>query len=93
MAAGGYPSGYEKGNKINGLNIDDNDSAKVFHAGTSIDDDSVTTSGGRVLCVVGLGDSVADAAGNAYSRVHNIDWSNAYYRSDIGHRAIAREKS
>jgi phosphoribosylamine--glycine ligase len=51
----------------------------------------VVTSGGRVLCVVGLGHTVADAAVDAYAAVAKIDWDDAYYRRDLGHRAIARE--
>ena len=53
----------------------------------------VVTSGGRVLCVVGLGDTVADAAQDAYAAVDKIDWEDVYIRRDIGHRAIAREQS
>ena len=49
------------------------------------------TSGGRVLCVVGLGDTVAAAAAQAYDAVEKISWDQAYFRRDIGHRAIARE--
>jgi len=93
MAAGGYPASYAKGNVISGLDEADSDSRKVFHAGTALDGESVTTSGGRVLCVVGLGDSVAAAAVHAYTAVGKIDWENAYFRTDIGHRAIAREQS
>jgi phosphoribosylamine--glycine ligase len=51
------------------------------------------TSGGRVLCVVGLGNTVEAAAAQAYSAVGKISWHKVYYRRDIGHRAIAREKS
>jgi phosphoribosylamine--glycine ligase len=93
MAAGGYPAGYAKGKLISGLDAADSDSQKVFHAGTSIDGDEVVTSGGRVLCVVGLGDSVGDAAANAYDAVDKVDWQDAYLRRDIGHRAIAREQN
>ena len=88
MAAGGYPAGYEKGKTISGLDVD---GAKVFHAGTTTDDGDVLTSGGRVLCVVGLGDTVSDAAQSAYEKVDAIDWDGVYFRRDIGHRAIARE--
>jgi phosphoribosylamine--glycine ligase len=91
MAAGGYPGSYAKGKVITGLESADSDSQKVFHAGTRLDGDSVTTSGGRVLCVVGLGDSVAAAAREAYAAVDRIQWEDAYFRGDIGHRAIARE--
>ena len=78
----------EKGKTISGL---DGDGSKVFHAGTTTDDGDVLTSGGRVLCVVGLGDTVSDAAQSAYEKVDAIDWDGVYFRRDIGHRAIARE--
>jgi phosphoribosylamine--glycine ligase len=91
MAAGGYPGDYAKGKAIAGLDDADSDTQKVFHAGTSADGDTVTTSGGRVLCVVGLGDTVAAAADNAYDAVSKIEWQDVYYRRDIGHRAIRRE--
>jgi phosphoribosylamine--glycine ligase len=64
----------------------------VFHAGTASDGDNVVTSGGRVLCVVGLGDSVEAAAASAYESVDRIHWDGVYKRRDIGHRAIAREQ-
>ncbi|MDJ0940826.1 MAG: phosphoribosylamine--glycine ligase [Woeseiaceae bacterium] len=92
LAAGGYPEGYEKGRAIAGLDDADSDTAKVFHAGTATKDGEVVTSGGRVLCVVGLGDSVAKAAGEAYDAVKKICWDGIYFRRDIGHRAIAREQ-
>ena len=88
MAAGGYPAGFEKGKTISGLDVD---GAKVFHAGRTTDDGDVLTSGGRVLCVVGLGDTVTDAAQRAYEKVDAIHWDDVYFRRDIGHRAIARE--
>ena len=65
---------------------------KVFHAGTALADGSVVTAGGRVLCVAGLGDSVSAARALAYARVDGIAWEDAYYRKDIGYRAINREK-
>ena len=91
MAAGGYPGSYAKGKTISGLDDADSDAAKVFHAGTSEDDGNIVTSGGRVLCVVGLGDNVRSAAGQAYDAVGKISWDDAYFRRDIGHRAIVRE--
>ncbi|MCH7980244.1 MAG: phosphoribosylamine--glycine ligase [Proteobacteria bacterium] len=91
MAAGGYPESYATGMLISGLADADSGTQKVFHAGTANADDGVVTSGGRVLCVVGLGDSVASAARMAYAAVDKIGWDNAYVRRDIGHRAIARE--
>jgi len=93
MAAGGYPASYAKGLKISGLPEGESQSSKVFHAGTTLNGNDVVTSGGRVLCVVGLGDTVEAASDTAYSTVKSIDWDNVYYRNDIGHRAIARERS
>ena len=92
MAAGGYPASYEKGKVISGLENADSNTQKVFHAGTSTAGDKVTTAGGRVLCVVGLGETVAAAAQDAYAAVDKIDWEDVYFRRDIGHRAIAREQ-
>jgi phosphoribosylamine--glycine ligase len=94
MAAGGYPSGYDKGERIDGLpglSALPGADAKVFHAGTAMHGENVVTSGGRVLCVVGLGSSVADAQEVAYAQAKKIHWNNVYYRNDIGHRAISRD--
>ena len=91
MAAGGYPGSYAKGKPIAGLDAADGPTQKVFHAGTATDDGDIVTSGGRVLCVVGLGDTVAAAASEAYDAVDKIHWDDVYFRKDIGHRAIARE--
>jgi len=93
LAAGGYPASYDKGMKIEGLAEADSADQKVFHAGTATDGDDVVTSGGRVLCVVGLGDSVREAAASAYESADKIHWQDVYSRRDIGHRAIAREQS
>jgi len=92
LAAGGYPEGYAKGKSISGLEDADSDTQKVFHAGTAVADGDVVTSGGRVLCVVGLGDTVEQAAAQSYDAVDKIDWEDVYCRRDIGHRAIARER-
>ncbi len=92
IAAGGYPASYRKGDRINGLPDVIGIEGKVFHAGTAIDGDDVVTNGGRVLCVVGLGDTVAAARDAAYAQVDNISWDDHFFRHDIGHRAIAREK-
>ncbi len=93
LAAGGYPETYAKGDVIVGLGEANSETQKVFHAGTALSGDDVVTSGGRVLCVVGLGDTVGVAATQAYGAVDKVSWDNVYYRRDIGHRAIAREKS
>ena len=92
MAAGGYPASYRKGNRITGLPDLISNTVKVFHAGTALDGGDVVTSGGRVLCVVGLGDTVAAASDAAYAQVERISWDNVFFRRDIGHRAIAREE-
>jgi len=91
LAAGGYPNDYAKGVVINGLPEIPSDEAKVFHAGTSLNEQGVVTAGGRVLCAVGLGDTVTAAQEKAYSLTNQISWDNVYYRTDIGYRAIARE--
>ncbi len=93
MAAGGYPQSYRKGDTIAGLDRDLPPNLKVFHAGTAIDGGKVVTSGGRVLCAVALGNSVTDAQAAAYELVESITWQDAYYRRDIGYRAVAREKA
>jgi phosphoribosylamine--glycine ligase len=91
MAAGGYPGSYNKGDVIDGLPVDDVADTKVFHAGTTLYDGKVVTSGGRVLCVTALGHSVREAQRRAYDIVKLIRWDGAQYRTDIGYRAIARE--
>jgi len=92
MAAGGYPSDYRKGDVITGIPAGNSDS-KVFQAGTALDErGQVLTNGGRVLCVTALGDTVTEAQALAYENVKQIQWKDAYYRTDIAYRAIAREQ-
>jgi len=91
MAAGGYPNQYSKGRVISGLDIGDQAETRVFHAGTEMLDGAVVTAGGRVLCVCAMADNVRDAATAAYSGCDKIHWDGAFYRRDIGYRAIARE--
>ena len=79
-----------RGDAIDGLDEVDSSSIKTFHAGTTERDGRVVTDGGRVLCVVGLGDTVVLAQEQAYQGVAAIDWHNRYFRTDIGHRAINR---
>ncbi len=90
VAAGGYPDAYAKGKVISGLDAVPTAEIKVFHAGTRMDGDQVVTSGGRVLCVTALGDSVAEAQARALDWAGRIGFDGAFYRRDIGHRAIAR---
>jgi phosphoribosylamine--glycine ligase len=89
MAASGYPLQPRKGDAITGLPADSVDSM-VFHAGTSPADGGVVTSGGRVLCVTALGDSVKQAQQHAYDALRDIHFDGAQYRGDIGFRAIKR---
>lgn len=90
MAAGGYPDAYEKNLPI-ALGKDDEDTVKVFHAGTRLDEHKqVLTNGGRVLCVTALGDDLKQAQEKAYRRAKTIQWEGAFYRADIGHRALDR---
>ena len=91
LAAGGYPENYAKGAAIAGLDECDTADCKTFHAGTSEQNGEIVTSGGRVLCVTALGNSVTEAHAIAYASVDKICWPDIYYRTDIGYRAIARE--
>jgi len=90
MTAGGYPGGYRKGDTITGLDLEWPDEIKVFHAGTRLKDEQVVTDGGRVLCVTALGDTLAKAKGEVYRWLPQIGFRDDYYRTDIGHRALAR---
>ncbi len=92
LAAGGYPDSYRKGDVISGLENTETESTKVFHAGTAEQDGTVITNGGRVLCACALGNTVTEAQRKAYEVVKKISWDGMYYRTDIGYRAIAREK-
>jgi phosphoribosylamine--glycine ligase len=92
MAAGGYPGNYRNGDEIHGLPLEEVEGGKVFQAGTQLsNDDRVLTSGGRVLCVTALGETVADAQKRAYQLMQDIHWEGCFSRKDIGYRAIARE--
>jgi phosphoribosylamine--glycine ligase len=92
LAAGGYPDSYRKGDVISGLEDTASGTTKVFHAGTAEVDGRIVTAGGRVLCAVALGNSIREAQQAAYDVVERISWDGMYYRTDIGYRAIAREK-
>jgi phosphoribosylamine--glycine ligase len=96
LAAGGYPDAVRKGDAISGLDdaarLSPEGRGKVFHAGTRLQDGKVLTSGGRVLCAVGLGDTVSAAQAQAYALVDCISWEGMQCRRDIGYRAIERER-
>jgi phosphoribosylamine---glycine ligase len=92
MAAGGYPESYHKGDVISGLHGSEEEGLKVFHAGTVIKDGKVVTNGGRVLCATALGYTVSEAQKKAYSLAGRISWNGVYYRTDIGYRAVERER-
>ncbi len=89
MAAAGYPDAPRKGDVINGIPPETADCV-TFHAGTALADGKLTTSGGRVLCVVGLGDSVRMAQKHAYDTVDRIHFDGVQFRRDIGWRALKR---
>ncbi len=93
LAAGGYPGHYDKGATITGLDTLDSPETKVFHAGTRLDHGTVVTNGGRVLCAVALGDTVTEAQRRAYEIAEQISFAGAFYRRDIGYRAVARESA
>ncbi|MBV1878645.1 MAG: phosphoribosylamine--glycine ligase [Pseudomonadales bacterium] len=92
LAAGGYPANYQKGDEITGIALEQ-DEHKTFHAGTRLEDDKLVTNGGRVLGVTTLGKSVADARDHAYKMLGGIQFKDAMWRTDIGYRAIQREKN
>jgi len=93
MAAGGYPESYHRGDPISGLPEEEGDDFKVFHAGTRLEDGMVVTNGGRVLCATALGSTVSEAQERAYELAGRIHWENVYYRTDIGYRAVERERA
>ena len=93
LAAEGYPETVRKGDVISGLGQSP-EGTKIFHAGTSTNADGhIVTSGGRVLCVTALGDSVLEAQVNALEVCGQVTFTGMQYRTDIGYRAIAREQS
>jgi phosphoribosylamine--glycine ligase len=93
MAAAGYPDSARTGDVIKGLEEAARLPGKIFHASTRLEADEVVTSGGRVLCAVGLGASVAAAQERAYALVEVVHWPGVQYRRDIGYRAVQRESA
>jgi phosphoribosylamine--glycine ligase len=91
MAAGGYPGAHETGKAITGLGLAGRmKDVMVFHAGTVLEGDKILTKGGRVLGVTALGKDIPDAIARAYRAVEKIHWDGAYYRTDIGKKALRR---
>ena len=91
-ASAGYPESSSKGDVITGLDFTFPDNVKVFHAGTANNNKHIVTAGGRVLCVTALGDNVTKAQQQVYEAVKRINYDGMFYRTDIGYRAVAREK-
>ncbi len=89
LASKGYPEAYPKNEEITGLDFSSEDTF-VFHAGTKTENGKVLTNGGRVLGVTALGNSLQQAISNAYSAVDRVNWSNKYYRHDIGKKGLAK---
>ncbi|MGP8476091.1 phosphoribosylamine--glycine ligase [Burkholderia sp. PR2] len=93
LAAHGYPDAPRKGDRINGIPAE-TEQAMTFHAGTTLaEGDKLVTSGGRVLCVVGLADSVREAQQHAYDTINQINFEGMQYRRDIGFRALNRKSA
>jgi phosphoribosylamine--glycine ligase len=92
MAAAGYPERVRRGDVIDGLDRAARLPGKIFHAGTRLESGKVLTNGGRVLCAVGLGESVVQAQRAAYALADAVHWPGVQYRRDIGYRAVARER-
>ena len=90
MASGGYPGHYEKGKVISGLAAAAATGAVVFHAGTACRNGEIVTAGGRVLGVSALGTDIADAIAHAYAGVEKISFDGAFYRHDIGAKALKK---
>ena len=88
MASGGYPKSYPKGIEIKGLTDGQLDGVTVYHAGTKLDGDKLVTSGGRVLGVTALGDTLEAALEKSYAGVKSISFDGAHFRNDIGKRTL-----
>ncbi len=90
MASDGYPSSYKKGYEIN---IPENITDSVYVAGATLKDGKLVTSGGRVLGVTATANTLSEAVNEAYRKVEKISFENAYYRKDIGKRALAKKEA
>lgn len=88
-AANGYPGSYEKGTEVSGLDgLNDGSVKHVFHAGTAAKNGKTLATGGRVLAVTTRGETLREAHKLAYEAIEKIDWSEGFYRKDIGWRAL-----
>jgi phosphoribosylamine---glycine ligase len=83
--SGGYPGDYEKGKVISGLDEAPLDNSLVFHSGTTVQNGSVVTNGGRVLVVTSFGDTIAEAAEQSNYMLEQLYFEDMYSRSDIGY--------
>lgn len=88
IASGGYPKTYQSGHPINGLEKIDDNSVKIFHAGTKLIDGKICTAGGRVLCVTAHGENLTKAIEKTYEACKKISWADSHYRKDIGAKAL-----
>jgi len=94
LAANGYPGPPQLGSEIKGLDAAAaTEGVEIFHAGTRRDGARILASGGRVLNVTARANTVAEAQARAYAAIAKIDWPGGFCRSDIGWRAVAREKA
>jgi phosphoribosylamine--glycine ligase len=90
LASKGYPEQYQKGSEIKNLDKAEKsgDNIIIFHSGTKIENDKVLANGGRVLGVVALSNNIKNARESSYKAVDLIDWSEGFFRKDIGEKAI-----
>jgi phosphoribosylamine--glycine ligase len=93
LAAGEYPAGSDAGSPIEGIAEAEQTGAIVFHAGTALRDETLVTSGGRILNVSALGSSIAEARAHAYAACEKISWQGMRYRRDIALAAAEKEAS
>ena len=91
LAAAGYPDEPRRGERIDGIPAPTDD-CRVFHAGTRLDKGALLTSGGRVLCVTALADSLRVARSRAYEVIDRIRFDGMQYRRDIGHHALKKSR-
>jgi phosphoribosylamine--glycine ligase len=89
MSAKGYPGNYARNLPVSGISAAENAGVKVFHAGTRLAEGRLVSSGGRVLNVTALGETLLEARQNAYAAVRRIRMPDAHYRTDIGEKGLA----